>query len=457
MAEQREGAGGAVVLDQGLGVDRPHFFRKLKPGPGLPAEQVRADQRRRLHAAMLAMLAETDERGWGGVHVRPLAHAAGVSTSTFYRHFADVDDCLASTFEWAMSETLLGPLEAQRERLDWRQSLKAAVGTFLTALSRDPRVARLVLLDVFGAGPTSRKRNARTINGLEQLLTECMKIAPRVVAPRHLVAGMTAGMMRVARTTTLAGRGEELPGLADELSDWMLALVAPEVLSLPVPPDRPSKERGPREVHGSGDASPERHQSQGDDREKLIRAMVKLLSVDGATKPTVPELRAAAGVSCQGFDDSYESLDECFLDALEVIAHEAGDNAASWATTATSWEGQTCRFVTAICAQAALQQHRARLTFLGIFAAGRTGLLRRERLVSSTAANLRATIPIERRPTPIAAEASVAAAWHIAQGDVAAARHLPSVAPLLSYVLLTPAVGARAASDVVQAQTPPCE
>jgi hypothetical protein len=54
----------------------------------------------------------------------------------------------------------------------------------------------------------------------------------------------------------------------------------------------------------------------------------------------------------------------------------------------------------------------------------------------------------------IEAEASVAATWHIVQTDIVArrARGLPLSASLLSYVLLTPAVGPKTAALVVQAE-----
>ena len=48
----------------------------------------------------------------------------------------------------------------------------------------------------------------------------------------------------------------------------------------------------------------------------------------------------------------------------------------------------------------------------------------------------------------------MAAAWHIARSDIAAgrARALPSLAPLLSYVILAPIIGARTASVAVHAE-----
>ena len=60
-------------------------YAKLSPGPGRRATEVAADQRARIHGAMVSLVSE---RGYSAVTVRELAGAAGVSTRAFYEHFA---------------------------------------------------------------------------------------------------------------------------------------------------------------------------------------------------------------------------------------------------------------------------------------------------------------------------------------------------------------------------------
>lgn len=53
---------------------------------------------------------------------------------------------------------------------------------------------------------------------------------------------------------------------------------------------------------------------------------------------------------------------------------------------------------------------------------------------------------------PLTAEASVAATWHIAQVDMAGrVKEMPNVAPLFSYILLTPVIGPQAATSAIRA------
>jgi len=458
MADSEGAPSKTVGAEQGLSVDVKPLFRKLKPGPGLPADQVLADQRRRLQEAMIVSVGTA---GWGGVKVRSLVRAAGVSTATFYKHFLNAEDCLAATYDAAIATAVDHAAAGQSRQADWRRSLRTAVTILMEDLAGEPRVARLALLDIFAAGPTARRRIGRAVAEFEGLIAGSFAGAPRsVAAPRHLVAGMTAGMLHVARTTTIAGRCDELPVLAEQLSDWMLALPRPEVLSLPAAADgttiwRSRRERAPFPA----DEGPGRVAPIGGERQRLLRAAAKLVAAEGVAGLTVPKLRAEAGVSRRSFEAHFAGTDECFLASVELITGEAADAATGWSANAAGWERRTCRFILALCAQAARNRTMARLIFQGILAPGKTGLLTRERMIDRTATALRATVPADQRPSAIATEASVAAAWHIAQSDIAAGRtrSLPSVAPLLSYVVLAPIVGSVAATEAIRAEagTPP--
>jgi AcrR family transcriptional regulator len=112
------------------------LFEKLKPGPGMPAAEVIVDQRRRLYGAIIALV---DRQGWESGGVRALTRAAGVSTSTFYKHFPNADLCFASAFDVVMGEALQRSTVAQRRRRDWRAGVLAWVTTLMERFAGDPR------------------------------------------------------------------------------------------------------------------------------------------------------------------------------------------------------------------------------------------------------------------------------------------------------------------------------
>ena len=261
-------------------------------------------------------------------------------------------------------------------------------------------------------------------------------------------------MLRVARTTTLTGRAAELPGLADQIGDWMLTLPSTEVLSLRAAADEQASASRREPLPFPAAEQPGRGGEGASERDRLLRATLKLAVANGPSTLTAPQVRSEAGVSRRCFDSTFGGVEECFLESVEAVAGKAAAGARTWSADADDWERSTCRFVLALCAQAARNRTQTRLVFLGIFSAGHPGLLRREGMVSRMAAELRQTVPAGHRPSGIVAEASVAATWQIAQSDIAArrAQALPRVAPLLAYVLLAPIVGADQACTDIHAE-----
>lgn len=440
--------------DRVAGVDPQPLFQKLKPGPGLPAERVQADQRRRLHGATVAVV---DREGCDRLRVRSLARGAGVSTATFYKHFANADECVASTYEAFTSAAVADAATAPATDADWRAALGMTIASLMEAFACEPEATKLALVDIFAAGPKARKRIGRAVASLEGLLTSSFATAPLAVTPpRHLVAGMTSGLLHVARATTLTDRATELPEFADEIGRWMLSLAGPEVLSLLAgarEPKAPFLECDPLPA-----ANPPRTAlAIGDERDRLQKAAVKLAEKEGLSNLTASRIRAFAGVSRRRFDDCYERIDDCYLDGIERIAREAAADARSWSETSRRWEGRTCRFLLGVCSRAARSRTQTRLVLQGL-SAGRPGLLRRQSMIDGIATTLKATVPACQRPSTITSEASVAAAWHIVQIDIATGRGrtLPLISPLLSYVVLAPIMGQKSAVRTIKSayQTP---
>jgi AcrR family transcriptional regulator len=442
--------GGPAYLVAGnreLATNLGPLFKKLRPGPGHSADDVLSNQRRRIHRAMIALV---DGGGWERVRVRALVQTAGVSTATFYSHFSNTDECLASAFDEAIADAVYRSAAAQGQSGHWHDSLRASVSELMDVFAREPQVARVALIDVFSAGAGTRQRIGFAIRELERLVAASFEAAPRqVAAPRHLIAGMAAGMVRMARKTTLAGRGDELPGLADELCGWMVSMPHPEIVSL-LNPAGGRQDR--RETRPLPDGRVEVADPIYGDRGRLLQATLRLAAAQGFTGLSAPGVRSEAGVSRLRFDTQFSDLDSCFLAAVEMTIKGAAARAVAWSSDAGDWATRTCRTVQALCAQGARDRRGARVAFLEIVGPGRPGLLCREQLVSEAAEALRATIPAEVRPSELTVEASVAAAWHIAQADIAAGRtrQLPRIAPLLSYVLLAPVIGPSAAAATVR-------
>jgi AcrR family transcriptional regulator len=429
-------------LERSRLVEPEVYFPKLRPGPGLPRETVFADQRKRLHGAILRMVTAS---GWREVRVRNVIQTAGVSSSTFYKQFRNTDECLASALDDAINELLWG-FDAGPEA-DCRNSVRATLREMAHRLASNQDAARVALIDTFAAGPSARKRAGVLAGRLEEILGACFSRSKgRVSVPRHLIAGMTGGVLRVVRTTVAAERADELPRLAESLADWVLSFPSQELLTLPAA----------RAAGGSQDAPSNMLSRLGDnpadDRRRLLQTAMRLASRDGFDALTAPGLRRDAGVSKRQFDQIFRGVGDCFLNGIAAVAESTAGEANR--PSIENWTRRTHRAIAGLCSEAADNRRLARVTFIEIFAPGRDGLLQRERIIGSAASALRRTIPPEERPSRLVTEASVAAAWHVAQADVVAGRtrNLPEIAPLLSYLVMAPIVGVSPAVAAIRAE-----
>jgi AcrR family transcriptional regulator len=408
---------------------------KLRPGPGLARETVAADQRLRLRAALSGLAAES---GYDTVTVRALIHRASVSTSTFYKHFGGVEECFAAIVGMTIRGLVARMAAARGPDADVLAGLRAAVRYLMESMAREPETARAVLVEAFAAGPRVRAEMEAALGELEQLLAESLAVAPRpAVGTPHLAVGLIAGAARIVRKTALTGRADELPGLADELTDWMLAIAHEEVVTFRSPHSRPP--------HESADAVPVRigpplssRELFSDSGRRAVMATARIAAANGLAGLTSARIRKDAGLSREEFDAHFKGVEDCFLATVVSIGEMAAETAELAAQDAGTWERRIYRTMTALCTLAAADRALSRMVLVEITAPGRTGLLRREELIGRCADHLRHAAPTDRRPSVLAADASVSAIWRIAETEVAAGRaaQLPLVAPVFVYMLL---------------------
>jgi hypothetical protein len=122
------------------------------------------------------------------------------------------------------------------------------------------------------------------------------------------------------------------------------------------------------------------------------------------------------------------------------VSANAASAAQLSAAEAGSSERWTFKVITALCSLAASEPEKSRMVLVNITFAGRAGVLRREDFIRRAAARVHAQAPIGRRPSELAATASVCAIWRIAEREIAAGRSgvLPRIAGVFAYILLAP-------------------
>ena len=103
------------------------------------------------------------ERGYSAVTVRDLARLAQISSRAFYEHFSSKEDCFLQAHELVVvRRAAKRTIASQAGEQDWQEQLRLAFRAFIRELARDPRAARLALIDAHAAGP---RTHAQTLLG----------------------------------------------------------------------------------------------------------------------------------------------------------------------------------------------------------------------------------------------------------------------------------------------------
>jgi AcrR family transcriptional regulator len=170
--------------------------RRLPPGRhGIPANLVVEHQRRRLLTAMAKALAE---HGYANVTARHVSDGASVSSSTFYKHFGNLWDCVLAAYV-SSADRLCEEIEvACVAAPPHADPLVVGVDAGLSFLAAEPDLAQL-------------------------LSAQAPREASAIAAARRILISRLAAMLR-------RGRGPEAdspqpPGLDERLIDATLAFV----------------------------------------------------------------------------------------------------------------------------------------------------------------------------------------------------------------------------------------
>ena len=121
----------------------------------------RAEQKQATRRAIIdAALKLSSERGYSSLSLRGVAKEAGLAPTSFYRHFADMDELgLALVDEVGMSLRQL--IREARRRIDdsgERMVIRSSIHTFLEFVERNENLFRLLLGE--GSGSTAAFRRA---------------------------------------------------------------------------------------------------------------------------------------------------------------------------------------------------------------------------------------------------------------------------------------------------------
>jgi AcrR family transcriptional regulator len=122
----------------------------------------RSEQRERILLAASEVFAR---RGYAGAAVEEIVARARVSRTTFYVFFENKEDCLLAVHRLGLER--IGAAVAQAAARSAEQGLapaamiRAEVRSTLAAFAADPKLARIVLIEIVGATPAAERAHVR--------------------------------------------------------------------------------------------------------------------------------------------------------------------------------------------------------------------------------------------------------------------------------------------------------
>ena len=439
--------GSETLEENGDGEGQASAPRKLPPGPGRPAKQVAAHQLARILEATTGIVAE---QGYGALKVREVVGYAEVSTRAFYEHFSSKEDCFLQTYELISRRATRRIIAAQAAEPDWRERARLILEAFARELEREPKAARLALIEAYAAGEASLAQTQRAERTFQSMLAESFARGPDGVAvPPLVIEAMVAGVTSVSRGHLLCGRVESFLAASEELVEWALAHVDPVAVEL-ADLDRQSLWRDTTlEPLPPSSLDAEEPWPATGDRALILKALADLVAQHGYAKLTAARVRSAASVSRRKFDAYFDSLDDCYLAALEQHAAEALAQASRAQAAARSWAGGVYRAIAALSEHIANDAFLARVLLTDDFPPGPDGARFRRRLIEATVELLGDSAPTAARPHPVVLEASQGALWSLTQHHLIRERRAQrKISASLSYLALVPYL---AGPDAVEA------
>jgi AcrR family transcriptional regulator len=189
----------------------------------------------------------------------------------------------------------------------------------------------------------------------------------------------------------------------------------------------------------------------------VLGSVVHLTLDEGYSRLTDPQIAQFAGMSTEAFHKQFANKEECFLAVLDEFVREALDSVRPSFESAASWPEGVYKAMVAFTDYLVAHEALLRIAFIDIFEVGPGMIGRMTRSVEGFTELMTEQGPPPRRGPEVALEAVTGAVWAIISGYVANGRlsRLPCLVDHLTFTVLAPYIGPKAAVEAIQAARKP--
>jgi AcrR family transcriptional regulator len=410
--------------------------RMLRPGPQHSREEGARNQLERLYGATVACVAD---KGYAATTVGDLLELSGVSRSSFYDLFRDREDCFLATFD-ALMEMGIGIVNSELEgEGSLEERARRGLRRMFEAVALQPAAADLCYNHLYDLGPRGHEALQRAMETFGALIGPAIaEITGREELPPEMIRALLGGAQMIVQVHLRRGEEEKLPDLADHLMDWALSYEPP-----PVPLRLTG--RHPREFEHYPPAFAAYSQP-----ERIIRAFAAVAGERGYPAVTIAEIAARAQMSQATFYANFEDKEAALLATLDSAAAQAMAVILPAARRAPDWPNALRSGLGALCFFSATEPEFARLAAVETSAAGPRALAQRDRSIEQMRILMKPGFLLNPDVELFVADAIIGAVWGLFYQTIISKGPpgLPEIAPLASYIALSPFIGAEAAAEV---------
>lgn len=408
-------------------------------GSGVSREEARANQRQRLYGAMVACC-ETE--GYEATSVADLLEVSGVSRGTFYEHFEGKLACFEATIEAILHDVIVAINNRLHGEGDAEARALAAFDAFVALVVAQPAAARLAFVHAYAAGEPGLEPVRQTIETIVEIGQAILDEMPgREAVPRELARAVIGGFYRIFYERLESGREAELPSLVEGMWRWAMSY------------ETPPQPLGPS---GRRRALPTRTAAMppfaaADPEQRIIRAFAAVVAEKGYAGTTIADVAAAGSFSQSTFYAHFADKADVMAAALDASGAQmlaatlpAARRAPDWAHAVRVVAGTTLTFL-------ATEPGFAELRIFAVYAAGPAAIAQREdtgaQMLQEIIGPVFSGVP---ELDPLVLEGIFGAINGISyeQLRTGGPASLPDAAPLVTYVALTPLIGAETACEI---------
>jgi AcrR family transcriptional regulator len=419
-------------------------------------------QRERLIDGVIAV---SNRDGCARATVSAVIAEAGVSRPTFYEYFGDRDDCFLA----ALGDVQTQLLDAVRESVSAsapERAIRAAIDTLVSFAAAKPALARFLTSESMAAGPTALDIRDHGIAEIQTMIEEAHRDMPAGTPVPDVSLGVLIGCVYRLLARRLRRGERRLAALTDDLLRWIGSYACDgehrwrslTATSAPaVSPFLPGSPMHAPSALGPGRPRLSEEQVAANHRQRIMFAAAQLAEQRGYAATTITEITNLAGVDGRAFYALFADKQDAFMTAhelgfQEIMAVSAGAFFAGESWPERSWEAG--RAFTQFLEQ---NPTVAQVGFVHAYAVSAGAIQRVEDSHVAFTIFLQQGYqhaPGASPPSRLALEAIITAIFEIVyrQARISAKPRLAGLLPHITFLWLTPFIGAREANAFIDRQ-----